>query len=829
MRVLFKYIFATILQKRIRSLLILFAVSLSGAAILASASLSDTMIKTVIARWRFEYGFSDIVVTSNLSSPSRFFSQYKADVYDEHFEYVVKKITTNAATADENINLHGYTLDTLLKMIDLPFEESAEVFPFEGNKIILSGKYAREYGIGTGDTITLTVNGNIHQFVVCATCAANGPFAYEQDKFAAIIPYEKMQACLGQLGRADTLYLGLKDKSALSHMILRLADIFDGYTVEASYSTDDIRIQNNRSSVPFVFMSVLLCLMSIYVIYVIFQNIVIERMPQMGIFRAMGTTNKTTNGIVLMESAAYGAVGGILSLGLGILILYLLTAHMNSGAAVDTIKISVSWWQIFLAFAISVGVSLAGAYLALRRYRLMSISDLIKQSIMEEKAQKGALSAVFMMFLVLSTSALLLWKSNKGLVPYIILVVVIMASFLGLSRKIYQLAAAILKKMVISAKGITKVMSLSIQNQRGFIIGATIISVIVATNMIINTITYSNDMGINRYFGRQKYDIELISGDLSAGRINFIGQLKGISDVSENYYSGTVKVKGQSITIYRIHGINTYKADEFVEYDWESSSTFPISELDSGRNILLTQELKGIYGVNEGDEIVLQIYDYKGNYKEAAYRIIGFFDDKFTKLGRYALISKGSFRDDFKARNYSSIYIKTNNLDDAAASLQNAYYDTNAVMNTRLEEIDVTRKENYLIISAMAWISFLSAVTGILGMIFIMLLTFRSRSQELSIYCAIGLTKKYISRLLLSEMLAAGICGTGIGLILGAMISYIALPRLIYSLQIAMGIYFSAKSWAVSFSLGIGVCILSALFGIIFFKKMSIMEGLRYE
>lgn len=828
-KMLVKYIITTIAHKPVRLSLILFTICLSGAAVFASVSLSDTMIKTTTHQWRSEYGYADIVIKPTLSSSSRYFGQFKADRYEDAFSYTVKKLSSGASTSEHKLNVHGYTLDTLRLMLELPLIEQLNLLPFVGNKIIISSKYADENQISLGDTITIDIGGNRHLFNVAAICAKAGPFAYEKETFAAIIPFEKMQSCLGQLGKADTIYIGLKDKTVKSHMILKLSELYKGFSVSETYSVDHIRLQTNRSAVPFVFMSVLLCLMTVYVIYVIFQNIVIERMPQMGIFRAIGAGRSAANAVVLLEGAAYGVIGGVLGLGAGTLILAAMARYLQTAEQTGGVALSVSPWHIGSTLLICIGISIAGGILSLWKYKTLSIVGLIRQNIGEGTRTRPILPITAFIIFLASMTVLTIWRSQSSLVLYVLLVVAVMVSFLMASSFLYRQFSTVIKRAANKAKGLLRVVSLSIQNQRGFVIAATILSVITATNMVINTITYSNDEGHRAYFGRFRYDIEMSASDLTRGRINLIEQLPGVTGVCANYYSGNTDVKGKSISIYQIHGVDTLKAEAYMEYTIESPHRFPFEELDNGRYMLLTDTLRGIYNVDINDKIVLKIYGYDGVYREVAYTIIGFFQDELTKLGRYALISHQSFAEDFKAREFSSFYVSADNVDIALSSIENAYRDRQLQITTVQELQAEAKEESRLIISAMGWISYLSAVTCLLGMIFIMLLSFKSRIGELSIYGAMGFEKGRIAQMLFAEMLLAGIGGLITGMAMGAIISFVALPRLIDSLQIAMSIFANPFLLGNACASGLGICMVSGAIGIISFRKTTLMGGLRYE
>lgn len=247
------------------------------------------------------------------------------------------------------------------------------------------------------------------------------------------------------------------------------------------------------------------------------------------------------------------------------------------------------------------------------------------------------------------------------------------------------------------------------------------------------------------------------------------------------------------------------------------------------KNLLLTETLGRIYNVNTNDKIILKIYAFNGVYREVTYNISGFFDDEYTKLGRYALISQKNFAEDFQPSQYSSISVKSDDVAAALSSIESIYRDRQAQIETVREMQESSIEESRLIISSMNWMSIISTVTGIFGMLFIMLLSFKCRAGELAIYGAMGLPKGSIGRMLFYELLLSGVAGIFLGVVMGCIVSYIALPKLIFSLQIAMKIYFTISTILNTCLQGLLICLLSGAIGLVSYSRTTLMGGLRSE
>lgn len=826
MSVLLRYILRSIWSRPLRALLIIGTICISGAAMLASVSVSDAMIAVNTQLWRAEYGASDIVITASNGSASRFLDAFKVERYESATAYIVKKVSAVADYEQETVLVHGLTLDTYVQMMALTLSDQAGM-PFQGNKVIVSQRFAASQGLAVGDMVDLVIGGRRCSFVIAALAGAQGVFANETLQSAAIVPYEKLQAVLGCLGRADTLYIGLAPRVAIGSLLLRLSTLYPNARVAEAYTTDHIRLQTNRTAVPFLFMSMLLCIMSVYVISVIFQNVVIERMPQMGIFRAMGASKRQTQLVMIMESVLYGLCGAVLSIGLGSLLLRLIMGQLFAQASFSDLVVSFAPWQVGASFVITVGISVAGSILAIRRQHGLSIVGLIKRQAPEAASRRGFRWSRGVLLMGGSLLTLLLVRAQDSLVLYVALIVLLLAGFLIVAEPLFTALAHLVKRMPLP--GLWRIVSFAIQKQRAFWVAATIVTLIVATNMVIQAIAYSNSEGLVRHYDRFAYDMELTAGDLTRGKINTLSRVQGVEAVCANRYTGTTDVEGQDIAIYRIHGVDTERFNQFVRYRYTSTHDDPLAALNGGRNILLAQNLAQIYGVQEGDRIVLRIHTAASGIQSVPYTVIGFFDDALTKLGRYALIADAVFADDFKVQAYSALYIRTSDAQGTQEALERMYADQIFQVTTVEQLREAAWAESLAIITAMQWIAALSAVTGVLGMFFIMRLSFQTRRSELAIYGAMGLERSGIARMLLGEMLLVAAMGLGVGTLLGVVIGYLALPRLVHALQIAMEVLPHPAAPALACALGLGVCVSSGLLGIGRLRRMTWLEGLRSE
>lgn len=831
MRILLSYLLHDMLAKYRRTLLVLVTLTLAASSVLASAALSDTMVRLGTSQWRAENGYSDILITATPASPSRFFNEYAADRFSSLFEYTVLRVSSVADMESPSeklsVSAKGYNLSELMKMTGMELHSQKNLFPFEGNKAIISMKTAQEHGIALGDIVMLDISGNRHALEVCAIAYAQGPFVGETDMPVVMLPYDKMQACIGQLGHVDAIFAKLKDPEDKGRAIRLLSGAYEGCKVGESFSEDNLRLQANRTAVPFVFMSVLLCFMAAYVLFTFFQGTAADRLPLMGLFRAIGATTRETGIVMLTESLIYGLLGGLCGCAAGAGMLSLIIRTLNGVQDYQFFSPAIGLPQMSLTLVSAVGTSLVGAASCLASARNASICGQIKG--LTAARAPGARGLPWGVgILAVSLAVVLFWQSENGLAIYIACVVGMMAGSVLLSPALCRWAAHLLSAGLRRLSGPVRIAALGIQGRGDFTVATTIISIIVCTVIVISSISFSDRTGAALHWARMRYSIELTMPGLDKHALNLVRQVEGVDGVCGNYCSSTVEVGGQAIPLYRVQGV-TAEHREFVDYQVASPFPDPLAALDGGRNMLLTSTMQQIYHVKQGDSLLLKLFGRDGKYREVRYTIIGFFDDFYTKLGRIALISQQNFRDDFAAGDYDSLYILSSHARAAAEALQAALANRQAAIRLVEDDRGEADQESARIIGAMSFISDLAVATGILGIINITLLSFLRRRREIGLYYALGMTRRDILRVTAAEQLLSGLMGCAAGTVMGLAVTALALPRLIFSLQIAMRIYTDIRAFGMGLPVGLLASVASSALCVLFIRKNNPMDGLRLE
>jgi putative ABC transport system permease protein len=329
MGVIFKFVVKNIQEKKFRTFLILFSVSLSAALFFASYALSGTMEQTVMTQVKKYIGSAEIMIWANQKSPSWCFLIEKTAKYQNRLEYAVGSIETIVNYQNKNetidINLKGFNLEDLPKLNPFVLKAQKNLLSFTGNKIIMSEKTAQNCGLQVGQNIEILFDGNRHRFQIVGIARPFGYFQEDSQSNTAVVPRESLARVFNVPGRVSIAYLKLKDPSQIQVTINDLAREYRRYTVREPISKAELKQNTERISIPFRIMVGMVMLISIFIIYSSFKVITRERLPVIGTFRSIGATRRITDLVMFAESFFYGIIGGIAGCILGLGILYVMS------------------------------------------------------------------------------------------------------------------------------------------------------------------------------------------------------------------------------------------------------------------------------------------------------------------------------------------------------------------------------------------------------------------------------------------------------------------------------------------------------------------------
>ncbi len=872
MKTILRYIIRSILERRLRTALIISAIMISSAMFFASVSISGTLVNMQMAAFRQSYGYSDIIIRSGEGSPSRFLYINKAERYGKDTEYIIGEmsgygtyISVNApetkteadgsgSSADKaekaGTVLRGIDINELQKLTPYTLESEKNLYPFKGMKTVISSDTAKKYHLVCGSTMLLEINGAKQPFIVCGIFKPTGALAESGGSFRTILPLKTLSSLYGARGKADLIYIKLADPSKLERMLFLLSRDYSRYSVSEPFTEWEIKRQTDRIATPVVLVTVILSFMCIYIIHTTFKIIVLERLPVIGTFRSIGAGKHTTDLILLVESLLYGIVGGITGCCFGTGLLYCIAVLPGSaGASGSGVKMDITSVQIASTLAIAILLAVAGSVSSIIKTVRISIKDVILGT--NERTDIRAIGNAVPGFILICLSFTLpVFVPAKS--SLVIDTACIVSTLLAGSLLIPLVMDRFLQSIQVCCASLTgSLLPLAVRMLRQSRIaysGISMLMIGISSLYMISTLNWSQIRDSAIIFDRNMYDMTMTLPYADKTTLKLIAETEGVEGVLGNYSTGMTRIEGADEPIWHIQGINTAEFSFFQKLKTDGDQRELLASLDHGRKIMLSNLLKLRLNVKTGDSLVLKFSSGNGVLVRRTYEVIGFFDTMLKGYWSYALISENNFRMDVQKRFYGPIYIKAEKDEDGDGIAYNAdkvNYRNNgiSVMNSlkaafskRQPEIELKeearkadRQSNSQLFFMLQGFTVITLITGTFGILNNLIIGFLQRKRQLALLRSCGMSRRQLKGMILTEAVIQGIIGSALGILTGLGITWMIVPRIIQALNIESSVYFSPGITTLCFIAGI-VTYVSASAGILSkSSNLNIISAIKLE
>lgn len=251
--------------------------------------------------------------------------------------------------------------------------------------IALTASFAGRFGYKKGDPFPILVHGRPQTLIVSALLDNQGP-AQALDGHFGLMDISWAQEVFGKIGVLDRIDLLFKEKGDEKSQLRELEKIIPPgvrliQPADRERGTERMirSYQLNLTALSFIAI-----LVSMYLIYNTASLSVARRRKELGILRALGMVPGQLLFLILMESAGYGLMGGILGLGGGALLARFLLENVsqtitNLYVLVGVKEIPFSFLEMGLVVLFSVLISMLSAYLPAREAAGMQPREVIYQ------------------------------------------------------------------------------------------------------------------------------------------------------------------------------------------------------------------------------------------------------------------------------------------------------------------------------------------------------------------------------------------------------------------------------------------------------------------
>ncbi len=829
MGIIIKFIVKNIQEKKLRTFLILFSVSLSAALVFASFALSGTIEQTVIEQVKKYIGSADIMIWANQKSPSQYFHIEKTAKYQTRLEYAVGSIETDVTYKNKketiHINLKGFYIEDLPKLNPFILEAQKNLLPFRGNKIIVSEKTAQNCNFKVGQSIEILAGGDRHRFQVVGIARPFGYFQEDSQSNTAVVPRESLARAFNVPGSVSVAYIKLKDPSQIQVTIQDLAKEYRRYTVREPISEAELKQDTDRISTPFQIMVVLVILISIFIIYSSFKVITRERLPVIGTFRSIGATRRMTDLVLFAESFFYGIISGIFGCILGLGVLYIMSMIISPRWVVGThTSINFTIDQLMFTFIFAILLPFIGSMIPILKISKIPVKDIVFNTMEKPKKKKASKLLFGVLNLCFAIIAPLLAPKDWALlfditsmiaaiISIVFLVPFLTAGFLKIFEWLYEYMLG--NEGVLAAK--------NLRENRSILNNISLLAIGISSLLMINTVSFSSIQEVANAYKDCDFQVWMGYYPQADRRLEgIIRTIDGVRDTYGIYSANMVEVDGYKEKINLLNGINTIRYPNFRHIVIDEGPRV-LQHLGDERNILLSYILRDKFGVKKGDSLTLIL-----NRGKRVYKVAGFFNS-LDWGGSHAIIAERYFKMDTNEHYYATIFIKTSkdpNL--VAANIQKKFLRFRPWVTTTQQRIQEDLQGNRKTFSILQGFAMMTLIIGAFGVFNNLIISFIERKRSLAMMRSVGMSRKQTLKMILIESLTGGIIGGTIGILAGTLLIFIV-PFIMKAINQVVPIHYSAREYGIVFIAGIVITIVASINPALKFSKQNIIEAIKYE
>lgn len=832
MGVIFKFTIRNIKEKKFRTFLILFSIMMSSALFFASGAMSGSVGKIIVDRIRNSVGSSEITIYPNEKSPSGYMTTRAAESFREDMDFIAGVVFGTGIFKKDNketvkINLNGYDIEELQQMNPVTFQAEYQLYPFSGKKIILSSTTAERLGLNIGDQLELDINGIKHKFVLSGIAQPKGIFLEDGRSNNGVVPRETLAVLYNAKGQVSSIYMKPKDISRKQELIERLSVAYKRYSVVESIPEEDIRRGASTFNVPFMMMVVMVLVISVFIIYTSFRVITTEMLPVIGTFRSIGATKRMTDLVLLAESVAYGAVGGLLGCVLGVGVLYLMANMMLTGddrAAGFTANIQYDRTQMLAAFLLAVALSVVSSLIPIIRVSRISVKDIVLNKIESIKRNKTYKLWLGLAFLAVVLTAPRLAPRNIAVavdmlclilasISVTLLIPYVTNGFIKLFERFYVFIFG--NEGILAAK--------NLRENKSVLNNISLLAMGISALLIINTISFSVFKEVANAYRTLSYDIELWVPDADRQKLKLVEKIDGVSDVYGNYQAFGVELVGSTDRISSILGAEPNDFTGFYDMGIVGDQESLLGKLNEDRNIIITNALKYKFGVDLGDSIIL-----KTKTGDRPYRVIGFCETMMYN-GQMAIVSERYLKSDMQLKSYNDILIKTSEAPEVVKENIKEFFKNQDIYITTLAEMEKSNNEsNKALFSIFRIFSVMAMVIGIFGVLNNFAISFMERKRSLAMLRSAGMSKVQIIKMIFIEALSGGLIGGAVGVFSGV-VNISIMPYVMRAIDMPIPIHYSAVLMVSSLAGGAAVTLVASVSPALRSSRLNVIEALKYE
>ncbi len=818
----------SLIDKKARTFLVLFSIAISAALIFANESFARTVSQGFYdagVRWS---GNSDFYIqTKNVVGAKEWIDTSQLSAYGDVFEYAFQSIKEKALYMPSLEQMHYFTIigtDIAEFNQRNPIPLSQGSFQdWGGSNIIIGQTFADIYHLKLNDGLRLELNNAEYDFKIIGISQPKGMFLRELADGGFILASKDTLANIYG-GGTNLMFFKLKDRSQREAVKERLTQDFADYQVEYGINDAVIASETQIYVMPFRISSMVVIFMSVFIIFTAFNLITLERIPIVGTLRSIGCTRKTINTILIAESACLGAIGGLIGCVLGVGVLFYIKSSYSAGDDV-VLNAAVQFGapEVLMAVGTALVITIASALLPILGLTRIPIKNIILNDLAKGQSKPSRLWIAGVVLLAACVIAPPFLKSN--FVGMIIAGMLVLGALIGLVPLVpfltYHLSRLIGKLPFLSQDIVLGVRN--VRDNKSLMNNIQLFAAAIA--IVAFMASLFNTMGadlVKAYVQDRKFDISLVLRHSDEKSLAALAQVAGVEAYTGDY-ENHVPLPDYKMYLNVLYGIENADFFKFIVVGQLDANQAALANLNNGKNIILTNVLKDKLGLNVGDTLQIEF-----GSQTAPYTITGFVDTN-DGIGHVGYISAANYRAELSVSDYSFIYIKTQGPADAVkSSILRALGKGIMQIQTHQELMTANADKVVGIFTAIKSYGQLALLVGIIGIVNNLVASFIQRKRSFAMFRCVGMSKKSMNRMLVTEAVTMGVFGVTFGLACALIMSAV-IPAVVSVMWGKVTVQLAVQEMATMGVVGILAMLAISVVPVLRNDKLNLIETIKYE
>ena len=817
MKIVLKHILRNIWAKKGRSFLIVLALTVATTVFTLNMTLPDELVLKVQQTLRSVYGDVDIAMNTVDG-----FKLDDVDLGDEEIKYT-KTLQIEGLMNDKPAIIQGLNIKEAKEFRML----NGDVPELEGNQVAISERQAKDYDLKEGQNINLVFEDKDYEFEIVKVVENKGLNSMTNDYPQFICNIEKIAELRNiSSDMMDCLYIDVIEEGGAREYSEYLGDNNKNYMVQALTDEESIKESTVFISYILLMVFVMATIMIMFVVSSLNKIIIAERMPVIGTFRSIGATKLKMNGILILENAMYGLIGGLIGWLIGYKLnstvagLFITTSGVN--LTNETSKIDVKLVIVGVLFAVLLQVVITAK--AIIKANKKPVKDLIFDVQSSRYRVLKHRNIIGLILIVASLAINYVLKDVSILVTIAVMVMLITGVAMVvpyLLQKLSRLFAIILRKLGWQTAFVA---SKNIGYNKMIITSSRV--VVVALSLMLAIVTISTSVtNLFQSFRIVVGDYDLILQGLSKEEADYdkLLELEGITHIDYMHVWGDEITYNDGKEFSMSPMITGMKKN----HKYVKELNYKISDL-KGNDALIDEVFAQKNNINVGDTIKLKFAVLN---KELEYTIKGTVNSAYLTTSRSAIIvSYDNYMENIsKIPMQAHIEVKEGvDIDKLKEDITDVMKELYLEVQTAEEYITEQEESVASVMSIFYVVIGLAVVLSFIGIINNQVISFIQRRKEMAVLNSTCMSKGQLKKMLFFETVIANLIAAFIGVITSILLTDM-LDNFMCGLSLYVQVEYSFMTAFVFTGAIFAVLLLTLLSPVRRLKKLNIVNEIKYE